>query len=678
MIMGEDGSANLADNVVAAIQESATGAATMLSWGIPADNPSVVSETALERLLEGAEWAPQHRLTKSLDRTQVGLGTLLRNWALFQLQVPLLATKSILGFGRVVVEQTVTAATVGRSASEVGRVRPLSPEQASQVAERRIKEVSDELSPANLREEAASWGQTTPTAWRELRELSIGLADGSALPARFMRVARGGFDEVLPPAYVVPHPDSRPPTGASVGAGGLDIGSILELHETLAASDPDDGPATEPSEQDTDVAEESTPKQPTDLEALESWIAEREASLLWRLAMRVHDFRRRETEQAYRAHEVLVGTRPPATGRLKNAQIAVIVCWLLTLGGLIFVGLVAWERYRTDPWWVIALLPNLNWNVLAALVAPVVLALLVAGTVYFQALRAFEWQVAQRMHQIREAGDEHVAASQQAHRWHLMYDGIQDWGHVLGELLHRPWAVNRDLDIPARPEYAGLPAAVAVAEPVNRAAGPEPRVVSSVVEAVCQRGWLTEEFHRLLALSPLNDPTVHGSAGDLPADLDLGLRPLGPRSELAYVAALRDTKDSARTHLIETVTQLIDRSDIALPNQKVVRVGPHSSGEEMVGQSYLVESNDVQSPLAIDLFSPEALVSRANHPEYVVFNLPSGFPAPQVHNAEVHRSGRSVVVRVDVTPSMPARSVRLFVPSKAQPAYVAPAVDDFN
>ena len=53
------------------------------------------------------------------------------------------------------------------------------------------------------------------------------------------------------------------------------------------------------------------------------------------------------------------------------------------------------------------------------------------------------------------------------------------------------------------------------------------------VERVCKRGWLAEEFQRVVAHSPLNDPAAQPHSGDLPADLDRGLAALAAAVERA-------------------------------------------------------------------------------------------------------------------------------------------------
>ena len=664
VVVGDDRGHELAAQVAAVIQSSHPGATSMVTWGVPADNAQAVAEDSVTRLLADPEWAPQHRIVEPLEKAQVRLLALVRNWAIFQLQMPLAAFKFLFGLGRSMVEEAITAATVGRGAGEVGRVRPLSPDEVRQVAEFRMKSLSADLNPERLREEASRWGQATPTAWRELRELAIGLVDGSRLPDRFTRPMRAGLDEVLTPVDVVPPPGDGLTLKRATTIGPIDVERVADVAQELAQAEADasatrseqgDAPATA----DASAPDDQPDREPTETDLLIAWVERRKPSLMWQLASRVYDFRRTELRQAQSAEQALASTSPPSTARLKTAQTVVIVSWLLTLIGAALLGAWAWAASREDTWAFFAQLPELNWENIGKYVLVILIALVVAGTLYFQALRAYEWQVMQRMHRIRQAGDEYVAARQQEKRWTLMYRGIQDWGAILSELLHRPW-LTTSAEEERLGKYDGLPAAVAVAVPVGVDAGPDPRVVTRGVEAVCQRGWLLEEFDRLVAASPSNDPAAQPHAGHLPADIDLGLRARGARRELIEVAAATTSKAAATQHLQAEVTDLVRHGDVRMPPQTVVRIGPYSADDQIVDRDFFGASNHVESPLTAELFHPTALVERSNIPERTVFCLPMGLPSPELPQAEVSHCGVSVSTRVDVSPMVQPDKITLF------------------
>jgi hypothetical protein len=310
-------------------------------------------------------------------------------------------------------------------------------------------------------------------------------------------------------------------------------------------------------------------------------------------------------------------------------------------------------------------------------VVAVLAVLLVAGTFYFQSLRSYEWKLTNRLHLLRVAGDDYVTARQQQQRWALMYAGLQAWGRILSEVLHRPWAGTR-AETPDIADYQGLPAAVGIAMPANDRTMSHPRVVHQGVEVVCQRGWLTEEFAHVVAASPLNDSTAQPEAGHLPADLDLGLRAHGPRSELVDVAQLESTKQQAKVNLVQEVRRRVTDGDLIMPAQTVRRLGHYAAGDEVSNRDFFSASNDVEAPFALELFEPSAQVARHNNPERIFFCLPVGAAHPKLEQADVHYWGLSVAIRVDISPNMSPENLTLFRrPERVHDDDVAP-VDEFN
>jgi hypothetical protein len=343
---------------------------------------------------------------------------------------------------------------------------------------------------------------------------------------------------------------------------------------------------------------------------------------------------------------------------------------------MLFLALWIVDHLNRNPLDFVVSLPDLNWPNIVRFVVIVLLVLLITGTYYFQQLRAYEWRVLVRLHTIRVASDEYVLARQQERRWELMYQGLMDWAAVLAEILHRPWAVHEVAGVDEG-DYGRLPAAVAVAEPVELSAGPDPRVVVRGVEAVCERGWLAEEFQRVVALSQRNDVSSH--TGDLPADLDLGLRSNGARAELAEVARQQVAKQTAAHHLQEQTTESVRAGDIKMPAQNVVRLGPYSAGDPVVDTHFLGSSTEVELPLTPEIFSDGAVVSSRNVPERVVLCLPTGLPTPTLANAELHTCGMTAATRVDVSPVLQPGDVRLFTSHvNSTSPKVKAAVDDFN
>lgn len=686
VVVGDDRSDELAQGLITALEESPIGAAAWVPWAVPAQNPAAVVLSATERLMTHPEWVSVEREPEPLEKRQLSLGTVLRQWALFQLRLVPAVVHFLFGWGRGLVERSVTAATVGRDAGDVGRVRPLPPDKVRQIAEFRMRKLEDRLRPTRLEEEAASWGQTTPSAWRELRELAIGLVDGSRLPSRFNRVSRGGAEEVLPAGYVVGHPDDAYELDSGEKIGPVDVEKAavavaeIERRRQLEAERSAGRHTDRTKQQQHD--DELDDLAPDEVDPFLSWLEQRQTTLLWQVAGRVVELKRKERALAAQAQHSLADTAPPSTDKLEGARKFLVAAWGITLGALALLGCLAALGAIEDPWGFLSALPRVDWLDLLRVLFVVAVVLLTAGTMYFQAMRSYDWAVTRRMHALQQASDDYVTARHQERRWQLMQSGMGDWAPTLGELLHRPWdpPPTPELEVPA---YDGLPASVAVAVPVDPAAGIDARVVGRAIEHVCQKGWLAEEFGRVLAASPMNCPGTGDEAqgGDLPADLDLGLRATGPRRELVEVAQEQSTKQAATQHLVAEIGGLLRSGDVRLPAQTVVRVGCYSEGETIADKDFLTPRDQV-APFVTEIFTPTALLAQYQVPERTVVCLPNGVEPPaslaSLLQAEIHRCGGSATIRVDVSPLITHDNISLFERIKRPEYHPTTAPDDFN
>ncbi len=379
------------------------------------------------------------------------------------------------------------------------------------------------------------------------RNSLIGLVDGSAVPPPFIRPQRGSLDEVLTPSFVVPDPDdeliledgarirlvdaqlaadavagvreteydAEPKAAEAVNPLGLSIKDVADAGDDpngrpshAAESYVDNSPPSAEPE-GTGGSEPSEATLPDREEDIENWIARREHSLFWRLAEHVRLLRTNENATADHALHDATNGDVPSTKKLVASRNLLVISWLIGVLGT--VSIILW--LVLDARLGSGLLPALSVRRVGLAVALVVGVVLAGGILYFRSLRAYEWSVMQRMHRIRQASDEFVDASQQARRWQMMYEGTMDWAAILGPLLHRPWLTADKPRTTGDVSYATLPASVAVARPVDAENGSEPDVIVRSVEAICQRGWLEEEFDRYVESSQQNNQRMTQRGG---------------------------------------------------------------------------------------------------------------------------------------------------------------------
>lgn len=700
LIVGDDRAARLARAAVSSVAGVPDGAVRYIKWGFVSDRPTQLVEQMLDRLMCEPDWIRPERQIEMLTKSEVSLGRMIGDWVRFQGSLPLAAIGFLGAHAQGAVERGVTNAFVGAEAGEIGRVAPVTPVQAALRADARINELSRVLAPRRLEEDAATWGQSTPAAWRTLRELSIGLVDGSELPADFSRQRRAELDEVLPPSYVVPPPaESGPLTGR---LRGVDVAAVATMATELVDAEPTsqaacaaspapsvqkaaeadaeplnavatDAPVAEPAADEPAKNESPSTAKPGELS---EWVDTRRQSLLWKLASRVYENRRDEQSRANVALEQVRGSQAaPPTEALVRARKLLITSWVTSLA-LIAVGIyLIWARHTGR--WVSWLWDDLRGEV-PAWVVLVVLIFLAGGHQYYRALRKYEWQVRLRLHALRVASNEYVAASHQEKRWALMYQGVLDWSDILAELLHKPWVESTAPVSDSEIDPRELPAAVALAVPAGAAVDPPPDLVAEAVEAVCVRGWLRGEFDHVVSRSYANNPERNARSGDLPADLDLGLRELGPRAELLKTIRDPHGRELATLGVHEVIAAMAAEEQIRTPPLKVRRIGEYSGNEIQDHRSFIASSAQPATPFAADVFADQALVAQRHKPHMTALTLPPGVDQVRSDSVVVHRSAASLATRVDISQTLQASEVKLFLrPDRVAPA-ASQSADEFN
>ena len=231
IVVGDDRAARLSSAAVTAVAGVPDGAVRYIKWGFVSDRPAQLVDTTLERLLREPDFAKDEREFVQLSKAEVSLGQLIRDWFSFQASLPVAALDFFGSRAQSAVERGVTNTFAGEDAGVTGRVRPMAPDVAASHATARLRNLSRALEPRRLEEDAATWGQSTPGAWRTLRELAVGLVDGSELPAAFNRQRRSELDEVLPPSYVTPAPDDSGPFAGVLR--GVDVAHVAVLGAEL-------------------------------------------------------------------------------------------------------------------------------------------------------------------------------------------------------------------------------------------------------------------------------------------------------------------------------------------------------------------------------------------------------------------------------------------------------------
>jgi hypothetical protein len=670
LILGDDRVEQLASEAITRITGTQDGAVRFLQWGYETDRPDHLVTSTLGRLIELPEWKVEQREHDPLLRAEIPLGTVVRDWFRFQAALPPIAVGLLGGKAIDTFERGVTGALVGADAGVIGRIDPVTPEEAGKAAEMRLHELAASLAPLRLEEQASSWGQTSPGAWRRVRDLAMGLVDGSDLPDPFVRQYKAELVEVLAPSWVVapPQQPAAPQSNHTTEAiGSPDSAADAQAPDRLLAEPEADADASRTLHTGDHVSSD-------DHEAV--WVAGARPGLLDRLAAHVLAATDRETKAAQTASDDIAKyASAPSTKSLERARTLCFVGWIVAFVILGLVALGLWvttndgHAFTESKVWTRAL----SGVLLAAVV------FLIGGHFYYRALRHYEWQVRQRMHALRIATDEYVAARQQQKRWNIMGRGLSDWMAILSELLHTPLSAQLGLESPSAPELRGVPAAVAVAVARERVDATHADLGRGAAEALCTQGWIRQEFARMLAASPSNNREAGAVSGDLPADLDLGLRQYGPRNELVRVASSDVVKKTATEAALRKIQHLAIEGRVQVPDLTVVRTGPYSSGQVEDHVGFFASTLPLRAPFAGEIFSEQAQVQGLQMPELRALSLPPGVKGRDDADTTIERSGLSLMTRVDVSATLRLDDVSLFVlRAKREQSTQPTSVDDFN
>jgi hypothetical protein len=697
LIVDDDRVERLASDAIHGIAKTRDGAVRFVSWGYETERPELLVSSLMNRLVELPEWKVDERRPEPLTRAQIPMANLVRDWFRFQAALPATAVGFLSSKAIDTFERSVTGALVGTDAGVIGRIDPVTPETAGKVAELRLQELAQSLEPLRLEEHAASWGQTTPAAWRRLRDLSIGLVDGSELPEPFVRQFKADLAEVLAPSWVVsrsPQPQESPAEShGSRPAAHPTVEGVGAIPDTEGGSE---GPEEPSTESDSVVPPDDSPPQVApdilaDSEAAEPAKGQNDgqqraevpdethgSALLDRLAAHVNHAAEHEAKAAEAATaSIRTHSSAPSTATLQRSRSLCVVGWIIA--AVLLAGVVGWVWLSVESGHAFS--ERQVWTRALAGVLIAIAVFLLGGHLYYRALRRYEWQVRQRMHALRVATDEYVSARQQEKRWEIMRRGLSDWVEILGSVLHAPFTTEAQHVQAVTEELPGVPAAVAVAVAMGREDVTDsiPELSRGAAEALCTQGWLREEFARLLTASPSNNPEGRASSGDLPADLDLGLRANGPRQELVRAARSTRVKQSAAEAAIGKIRKLAVEGRVEVPDLTVVRTGPYSSGHAEEHTDFFSSTIDVKAPFAGEIFSEAAQVSGLQMPSWRALTLPPGVKVLSDGQTQIERSGLSLMTRVDVSPTLRPDDVSLFVTrTENKAAAEATVPDDFN
>lgn len=426
--------------------------------------------------------------------------------------------------------------------------------------------------------------QPTAALWHSLCQLSLGLVDGSQLPAGFDQPKEGRFQEYLPAHLVVPKPESELHV---TGLGSLRAVDPYHwrLFESRSAASDDDS---------MDDGDDTTT----------AWLSSRRYTLLWRIA----DHVAQEVADACGALSDAMSrlSKPDTVHRLETYQsphpptaalhspvreIAAVACFLLAV--LVLIGAL---------------------GVALVLVA---VSLAVAGAGWLAATRSHLAQLEQ-IEPALAACDAAINAASRLVRVCADYDQLLDWADVIAWMLRPPVFDRESVPQDEPPGLDGLPAAFGLRRVATNPAVIA-RTVSELAQATRKPGWATERLAAIQASAKLEFDPAEDVARSAGPGL-LGFLP--PRKELlrAVASAQRTIWDQLATRIEERLraidpTSLVRPSDIDF----LAEVDP--------------PDEEAPAPLSKRLWTPASEISGRNKVANTWLWVPKSLGAP--HSASI-------------------------------------------
>jgi hypothetical protein len=317
-----------------------------------------------------------------------------------------------------------------------------------------------------------------------------------------------------------------------------------------------------------------------------------------------------------------------------------------------------------------------------AIVLVVVAAILLAAANhrFYKAIRRYDWQVERRLDQLHRDKANYVYVGQEKARLDFLYRALQDWVHILGEMVHRPWTTveNHYEDLP-EDVIAALPASMAVArQPSGEEAVPS-TVLVNALSTVYQRGWSLRQFGTAYDAWE-HDQTADPKEGYRSVDLDTLESPNSPRNRLREYWESGEGRAVLTARAKKDLHSAVRDGTLVLPERVVGRIGHYSDGTTTTEPGFYEVMASENTMLAIDLFAPTARQARRYYVERSLAWMPAAARARVLgEGVEVRECAGPTAVRVDVSPRLPATGLLPFAgsgPSATTEETLSAVLDD--
>lgn len=693
-VVGEDMLDDVATRVLDANALAPVGPASVLHWARPASHPGVIASEAAAFVLSGPEWAPTEPPSRSSSfKNHQSVFRAIRTAALFNVRTAGAVISWFVSRGRAGAERGATEAIVGATAGTLVNLGPKPVDDLTYASERLLKRERSRTS-EDLTLQSTRLGAPAATTWSGLRSLSFALADGGDL-GDFPEPRQANKRELLPAQFIAVHPDAvwpepvlraSDPSSMREHRGMLEVDvadarvafsvaeTALKNAQKARADNPPvnttDGDPYWPDDATLEALSKDVAEAESDLKNAEAahddfavWFDAQASSMLWQ----VGDDVGRRIEGLQKAQDEIEAKdekQVPPADLLRKAQRTLELWWGWTVFPWLTIGLAYVYLYvgelppSIEPWRPDTESFIVGEVVLACLAMTILIA---ANHSFYKAVRAYEWNVENLVHRIRNDRSFFLYAGREKARLEFLYETLRDWSEIVGEALHRPWdSVERTYQQLPDSVIDALPASTGLARQSDDDGAITTGILMQAYDRAYTRGFATRQFE--LAYAAWEEEQPSGSSeGYRPTDLDTLVNASSPRRRLLDFWRHGSARNAITKRATRDLHDAVQSGQLSLPTRRVERLGRFGDGETYSERDFFAAMASESTAFTTDVFTSSAQLARRHYVERSIAWLPGAARslAPD-ERVEVRESLGSTAVRVDISKRISAAELAPF------------------
>lgn len=421
--------------------------------------------------------------------------------------------------------------------------------------------------------------------------------------------------------------------------------------------------------------------------SLDRWMADRESSLLWRLASKLQSRTLQASADAAQFRDLATGIPEIDSEELRRARNKFANRFLLMFSIGVLLALLTW-RFGDQLMELISLPGWVAWVIWAIIVVVWLMIILIS---HFRRRSRFLAQLRLLRHQQRDAVRQWREARYAEQKLQGLYEQLVDWGEILGYAVHDPWQPKESWfsGLPDADLAANLPTCVDLAVPDPNDVRGFRRLKREAMRSLAGEGWRARAFNVLLERMLADQDQENSSAVAAQLDLDSPATPNGSRHTMLELLRSDELQATAAEQVIRSKAAGLYADHTTLARHALVPINSEYAAEdtdlldagselELIRPEwgeFLGGVLDGKTQFSVNLWSDEGATETANRQRMHTLAFAPPRMATELADtdatlvparaADVNR-GVELSARCDFGPTVERKQVRLFAESSQQ------------